>query len=96
MYYHKADYEVDFLVKRKGSVDLYQVAYDVSDPGTKDREVRAMLEAMKACGVGQGIILNSDTEKTEKHGSRKIFYIPLWKWAYEFARENGRSSKHAT
>lgn len=44
--------EVDFVTKsRDGKLNLYQVAWDINDPKTLEREMRALREAEKELGV---------------------------------------------
>jgi predicted AAA+ superfamily ATPase len=83
LYYWKDDtgHEVDFVVKRGKRVsELIQVCWDLSDPDTKKREVRALAGAMEALDIDTGLILNEDFEREEKVAGRKIVYRSLVKW----------------
>jgi len=73
--------EVDFVVKRGLKVrQLIQVCWDVGELETKNRELRALLGAMKKLGISEGVIVTGDYDGEEKIRGKKIRYIPLWKW----------------
>jgi len=41
---------IDFVLKPGATIEeLVQVCYDVTDPKTKEREVRALLETRRCC-----------------------------------------------
>lgn len=73
--------EVDFLIKENLKVkQLIQVCWEVNRPETKNREIRALLKAMKEFNLEEGLIITDDYEAEENIKGRKINYIPLWKW----------------
>lgn len=77
--------EVDFVIKKGMNVDqLIQVCYDVTDPDTKKRELRALLKASKNLRCNTLCVINeqySGEEDAEWFGiRRKVRFIPLWKW----------------
>ncbi len=77
--------EVDFVLKSDSKIEqLIQVCYDVSDPDTKKREIRALLKASKDLKCRNLLLINqnySGEEEFEWFGiKRKIKFIPLWKW----------------
>lgn len=77
--------EVDFVLKGDNKVkQLIQVCYDISDPNTKKRELRALLKASKDLECGNLLIINGDysgEEKVEWFGIKgKVKFIPLWEW----------------
>lgn len=76
----KKNLEVDFIVKNRSGIQIYQVSHDLADPKTENREVKALLAAMDELNLKSGIILNKEIEKTENIEGRQIQYIPLWKW----------------
>jgi predicted AAA+ superfamily ATPase len=81
VFYWKNKGEVDFVIKGDKKVEkLIQVCYDVEDPKTKEREVKALLEAMKFFKLTTGIIVTWDYEDEERINGKKISYIPIWKW----------------
>jgi len=73
--------EVDFLIKENLKVkQLIQVCWEVNRPETKNREIRALLKAMKEFNLKEGLIITDDYEAEENIKGKKINYIPLWKW----------------
>jgi hypothetical protein len=77
--------EVDFLVKEGQKVsELVQVCWDVSDSGTREREVDALKRAMKELGLRKAFVLTEDYEREEMANGRRIVYKPLWKWMLGF------------
>ena len=73
--------EVDFIVTRGEKVEnLIQCVYDVSDGATKEREVRALIDAIDFYQLDRGYIITYDYEDEENIKGKKIKFIPLWKW----------------
>lgn len=77
--------EVDFVVKKGLKIEqLVQVCYDVGNPETKKREVRALLKAGKDLNCDNLLIITGGYEAEESvewfGASGKITFIPLWKW----------------
>jgi hypothetical protein len=77
--------EVDFVIKDNRKIDqLIQVCYDVTDPDTKKREIKALLKASKDLRCSNLLVINqnySGEEYLEWFGiRRKVKFIPLWKW----------------
>ncbi|MBU4373232.1 MAG: ATP-binding protein [Euryarchaeota archaeon] len=73
--------EVDFVVKDGLKVrQLIQVCWDLSDMGTKEREVKGLVKAMEEFNLGTGLMITEDFEGDEKIKNKDIIYKPLWKW----------------
>lgn len=77
--------EVDFVVKEGLNVkQLIQVCYDISDIGTKEREIRALLKASKELKCKNLLIITEEYRREEVAAwfgtKRKIKFIPLWEW----------------
>ena len=77
--------EVDFILKNNSKIEqLIQVCYDISEPDTKRREIRALLKASKDLKCKNLLIINQNyfgEEEVEWFGiNGKINFIPLWKW----------------
>jgi len=73
--------EVDFVVKEKLKITkAIQVCYSLDNPGTKKREVSALLSCMKQFRLKSGTIITSEYESEERHAGKTIKFIPLWKW----------------
>lgn len=72
--------ETDFVLKQNGKLEVFQVCYDVSRPQTKDREVQALLSALKELNLPTGTILTSDYKNEEKFDDKTINFISLEDW----------------
>ncbi|MEK6959778.1 MAG: ATP-binding protein [Nanoarchaeota archaeon] len=77
--------EVDFVLKEGTKVSrLIQVCYDLTNPKTRERELRSLLKAGKALKCRNLIVITheKDAEETAKWFGMtgKIIYIPLWKF----------------
>jgi len=73
--------EVDFLLKEGKTIkSIYQTCWDLTDPKTKNREVKSLLKAMKELKLKEGFILNKDFAGEAEERGMKIIYLPLWKF----------------
>lgn len=73
--------EVDFVLKEGLKVkELIQVCWNVSQPQVKDREIRALLKAMKEFGLSEALVVTEEQEFEEEIKNKRIVFIPLWKW----------------
>jgi uncharacterized protein len=83
LFYFKTrnNYEVDFLV-RTGSenTELIQVCYDMSDPDTLKREVRALTEAAGELGTHKLTILTWNEKSTLTKEKHTIEIKPVLEW----------------
>ncbi|MBI5525456.1 MAG: ATP-binding protein [Deltaproteobacteria bacterium] len=82
--------EVDFVVKSGPQiVSLIQVTSDMSEPATREREVRALLKAGQELECPNLLILSESDEREEDASwfaaEGRIKYVPLWKWLSEAA-----------
>ncbi len=86
LYYWK-DYqqrEVDFVVKKEKKVtQLIQVCYELSDPFTKEREIKSLVEASKELRCKKALVITSEFEGEEKHKGLVVKFVPLWRWLLE-------------
>jgi predicted AAA+ superfamily ATPase len=62
--------------------ELIQVCYSINEE-TEKREVSALVGAMDEFGLREGLIITDDIEKEEEIGSRRVVFMPLWKWLLE-------------
>jgi predicted AAA+ superfamily ATPase len=89
-YYRNAQgYEVDFVVKEGLEITrLIQVSLDVSDPRTRQREVRSLLHASRELNCRNLIIITGDYESTETVEwydlKGDVRFIPLPSWLHTF------------
>jgi len=73
--------EIDFLlIENDMAMQLIQVSVDISQPDTREREVRALRKGMKHFGVNKGLILTYETEEIIKDNGLEIEVRPVWKW----------------
>ena len=83
-FYAHPDYEVDFLVREGLRIkQLIQVCFTVSDRDTKKREIRALLRASDRLRCSDLTVITWDEEAQEVANSKRIKFIPLWKWLLE-------------
>lgn len=82
VYYWKNEkVEVDFVVKEGlGPTDILQVCWDITDGKTKKREVKGLVEALQTFKLKQGIVITEDYSRIENIESKKVTFVPLWKW----------------
>lgn len=82
IYYYQGDYECDFIVQRGVEIyALYQVCWDMSDPDTRNREIRGLLEASKTTGCDSLFIITMEQqEEIILDNNIAINILPAWKW----------------
>ena len=82
-------YEIDFVVGDEldgRPYELYQVTESVSDPHTRERELRALWEAMDDSGLTCGTLIvgegeDATYENQSADGTKHtVTQIPAWKW----------------
>lgn len=86
MYYYKTNSgkEVDFLIKENDNkVQLLQVAWDIEDEKTRQREIGRLIEAMEEQKVGQGLLLTYDTSEKISVNDKQIQVLPVNQWLLE-------------
>jgi predicted AAA+ superfamily ATPase len=78
--YGRQKQEIDFVLPEEESPRLINVAYDISDPATRKREVNGLEEGMRGLGVSEALLLTAEAEETIEIAAGKIVVMPLWKW----------------
>ncbi|NVM23634.1 MAG: ATP-binding protein, partial [Desulfobacterales bacterium] len=74
--------EVDFLVTdRSGQKSLVQVTVEMHDSATRQRELKALLEAMEECKLKQATVVTLNLEERLETESGHIHILPAWLWA---------------
>jgi len=74
-------FEVDFLVEYPdGAPQAIQVAADVSDPITRERECRALAEASAILPDAELLLINLSEEETVEKNGVIMELVPAWKW----------------
>lgn len=86
MYYYKtkSGKEVDFLIKESNNkIRLIQVAWDIEDEKTKQREIGRLFEAMTEQKVGEGLLLTYNTNGKISKNGKQIQIQPVYQWLLE-------------
>ncbi|MBI5206524.1 MAG: ATP-binding protein [Candidatus Firestonebacteria bacterium] len=87
LFYYKTrnNKEVDFITRQNIETKaLIQVVYQVNETSTKEREIKALVEASEELKCNNMIILTWDYYEQKKIDEKVINFIPLWKWLLEF------------
>ena len=78
-------FEVDFLAELPdGTRKAIQVAADVSDPSTLERQCRALADLHTELGDIEMLLINLSEEATIEKAGPTIRLIPTWKWLLDF------------
>jgi predicted AAA+ superfamily ATPase len=81
IYYHKNNFECDFIVvKNAKAVMAIQVCQSIDDANTRKRELRGLAEAMQMYSIPVGYIISEDEEETIEETGFTIKIIPIWKY----------------
>jgi len=76
--------EVDFIWQEGKAVkELIQVAADLHNLKTKEREVKALEKALDQFGLKRSLILTQDSEEEIKAGKKIITVKPVYQWLLE-------------
>jgi len=72
---------VDFLLKKGIKVEqLIQVCYRIDELKTKEREIKALVEASRDLDCNNLLVITWDYEASEIIKGMEVIFIPLWKW----------------
>ncbi len=74
-------YEVDFVTPS----GLIQACASIGDPATRDREIRALREAMASLGHKEAAIVTLAAAEEIRVPEGTIRVLPMWRWAIERA-----------
>ncbi|MBF8262343.1 MAG: hypothetical protein HW387_8 [Parachlamydiales bacterium] len=81
IYFHKDRNECDFIIRKNNRIiQAIQVATNLSDEKTKDREIEGLIEAMEAYDLKEGFIITENEQRSLELNGFKIKIIPIWKW----------------
>ena len=83
IYYYRtrSGKEVDFITMgSRGESRLVQVAYGIDDDRTKDREVRALREAMKELGNPKSTLVTYSQSGEIETDEGLIKIVPAWRF----------------
>lgn len=82
VYYYNRNIEVDFYIPNKGIA--IQASYDISDEGTRKREVTALVKLNSLKSLKEAYIITFDQEEIIEHDGLIIKVLPAWKWIVSF------------
>ena len=84
IYYHKENYECDFLIKEGMNINYaVQVTLSLKDETTRKREIRGLLEAMDAYNLKEGLIITEKEAEIISLDEKKIVIKPIYEWLDE-------------
>ncbi len=73
--------EVDFYwLDHKKNPHLVQVAWDLNDENTKNRELRSMNQAMEETGLNSATLVTKNQSETIKSNNKAIHVMPAWRY----------------
>ncbi len=81
IYYYKRNIEVDFYIPEADL--LIQVSYNISDPETEKREVKALIKAKNELSCKNAMIISFNNDKQITYKNTTINVIPAWQWLLE-------------
>lgn len=80
IFYFKNQHECDFIVKDENNHAPFQVAWNLDDEETREREFKGLAEACKYLNVKEGIIISFDHEEEINYNGIGITAIPVYKY----------------
>jgi len=81
IYFHKDRKECDFIIRKDNQIiQAIQVATHIDDEKVRTREINGLIEAMNTYGLGEGLIITENEQKTLEVEKFQIKIIPIWKW----------------
>jgi predicted AAA+ superfamily ATPase len=78
LFYYNRNIEVDFFIPKEHRA--IQVSYSISDPSTRQREIRALLKLSEIYSPDKLEIVTWDEETTINEDNLTIQVFPVWKW----------------
>ncbi len=81
--YHltEAGHEVDFVAAdHAGTRQLVQACADLASAATRERELRALVEAVRETGIATATIVSLTEEGVETIDGVSIRIVPTWRW----------------
>jgi len=83
-YYRDRDHEIDFLLRRHGrAIRLIQVAYDISSPRTRKRELSALFAVGEKLKCDDLLLVTDHEDGTETDGRRTVKIVNIVDWLLE-------------
>lgn len=79
-YKTKNNKEVDFLYFEDNIYHLFQVAYDINDHKTREREINSLIEASKEIENSKLYLITYNSQEKIAFEDKTISVVPVWKW----------------
>lgn len=80
IFYFKGKHEVDFYYISEGKGHLLNVCYDMLSHESRNREIKGLLEAMKALSLKKATIVTAEQTETINTEAGQIDVTTLWQW----------------
>jgi len=80
IFYFKEKQECDFIVEKEDELLPLQVSYSMDTSGTREREIKGLLEILNFLNLKKGFILTFDEEETIKIDGKVIEIKPSFKY----------------
>lgn len=80
IFYFKNNYECDFIIRDKNVFSCVQVAYELKNNDTKERELRGLNEACQFLGIKKGTIITFDEYEEIKYNEIDVTICPVYKY----------------
>ena len=88
-YLKEPAYEVDFIMERfRRPIRLVQVAYDISNPKTRERELSALFAASRHLGCDDLLLVTDHESGEETRDGMRVRIVDAPTWLLEFDRES--------
>lgn len=83
-FYFKQIKECDFIVAyENGRLEAFQVAYEMSDERTRQRELEGLVAACQFIRSSTGTILTMDHSEVLEYKGVQVVVTPVWRWVLE-------------
>lgn len=87
-YYKDRRHEIDFLCERRGRVmKLVQVAYEIADPKTRERELPALFEMGEKFKCEDLLLVTDHDNETVERDGQMVRIVDIVTWLLESAAE---------
>lgn len=84
-YKTKTGKEIDFVyAKKNGERILFQVALNLKEQSTREREISALIEASDELEISSLHLITLEEEENIEKSGKTIQVMPYWKWALSF------------
>ena len=83
VFYYKTQQglEVDFLAyDQVNNLNLYQISWSIADPKTRERETKALWQAMDELNLKKAWILTESEENVFEQDGKTIQVLPVYQW----------------